>query len=383
MSDFYNILGIDKGASEDQIKKAYRTRAMKSHPDRGGNEEEFKQLGRAYEVLSDSNKRRIYDNHGEKGLEEMGQGRHADPSELFNMFFKHTQQQNTRLNVLVGITVTLKDLYIGCNREEVVKRNRKCRKCKGYGYSQKNDGGYKCNSCNGVGHKMGMRQLGPIVQAVRMLCDQCHGKGHTAPDDILCKTCNSTGMEDITDTFEVTIVPGMVNNQQIQVDNEGHEDKDGNTGDLIFVLQEEPHDSFKRIGNNLLYSKTITLGDALCGTEFILDFVNDKPLLVKSKIVVNPLHTYKLVGWGMPIYDTDNEKGDLIIDFEVTFPTKNEIKPEFKKHIKKFLKLNDTETDTAGYRSATLIEVQEEDMHEFHPNMQHDGEIPQAQCAHQ
>lgn len=382
MSNFYEILGVQKDATEEQIKKAYRTKAMSSHPDRGGNEEEFKKLGRAYEVLSDINKRRVYDRHGEKGVEEMDHGHHADPTELFNMFFKRTQQ-NSQLDVAAGIAVTLKDLYNGCNREEKVTRNRKCKKCKGQGFSKKSNIDYKCVSCNGVGQKMGMRQLGPIVQAVRMLCDKCEGRGHTAPNDILCKTCNSTGIEEVTDTFEVIIVPGMINNQHIQVDKEGHGDKDGNVGDLIFVIQEKPHEEFKRLGNNLLYTKTISLGDALCGTEFVINFVNDKPLLVKSKIVVNPLHTYKLVGWGMPVFETDNEKGDLIIDFEVTFPTKNEIKPEFKKHIKKFLKLNDTETDTAGYRSATLIEVQEEDIHEFHPNMQHDGEIPQAQCAHQ
>lgn len=390
--DYYNILGVERNATEGQIKKAYRVKALESHPDRGGDEEVFKQISRAYEVLSDNKKRKLYDQYGEQGLNDMDQGSAVDPSEIFNMFFRRGEGAsntggNSRLDAPVGIQVTLKDLYDGCTRIEFASRNRKCKDCKGLGYKSTSTD-YKCMACDGVGHKIEMRQIGPMTQVVKIICPQCNGKGHTAPVELTCKPCDGMGIKEYNDKFEVTIVPGMVNTQQIVLEEEGHQDRDGNTGNLIFVIQEEPHPHFKRIGDNLLYTKNITLGDALCGTQFIIDFINDKPLLVKSKIVVNPLSTYKLVGWGMPIFDTDNDTGDLIIDFEVSFPKKNEIKPEFKKQIKKFLKMDEVDNDTVGYKSATLIEVQDEDMHEFHPNMQREGEIPlgampQAQCAHQ
>ena len=359
-------MGLEQDATEQDIKASYKKLAMKLHPDRGGNEDEFKKVGRAYDVLSNSEKREIYDKLGEEGLENIDQNMGGfDPHELFAQFFQ--QQQTGKLNIVEALKVSLKDLYIGCKRDVSIKRTCPCTDCNGIGFKSESDdldriddNKYICEKCKGKGMNIILRQMGPMIQQLQCTCDKCQGKGHIIPNDLICTKCEGDGLITEEKTYEITIKSSMMTNTQIRVKNGGHLDKSGNTGDAIFVVQEESHPYFKRIGDNLLYRKKITLADALCGIKFIIDFINDKPLLVRSRLIINPLKTYKLIGWGM------NKKSDLLIEFIVKFPDKIEIKPEFKKQIKKYLKSDDDENiDTAGLKSSTLIEVENNEQSDY------------------
>lgn len=250
------------------------------------------------------------------------------------------------LNVRVNIFVTLKDLYTGCDKREKVSRNRKCNKCSGSGYIRP-ELDCTCTTCSGTGKVTKTYRFGPFTRTTNICCEQCNGEGSTVPDNIICYVCDSTGMCVTTDIFNIIITPGMVDGQSIQIDGDGDENKDGIIGDLIFVIHEELHDSYRRVDNNLVYRKSISMCEALCGINFILKFINDKPLFIKCGAVINPIHTYKLAGWGMlPI-------GDLIIEFDIIYPERGEFKRELKKVIKNYFKRN----DTTGYKIATLIKT--------------------------
>ena len=352
-STLYEILNIDKDANETQIKTSYKKLALRHHPDReGGSEEEFKKVGRAYDILSDEKRRKIYDELGEEGLENMEQHTtNFNPHELFEQLF--AQQNEQKLHLIHAERIDLKDLYLETQKEIKLTRSQPCKKCNGKG-TEVDDSVFICNSCDGKGIKITMRQVGPMLQQMQNICSTCKGKGNTIPDKDLCKSCSGEGTAEESFTYKIPLKKKMSSNYQIREKNKGHKDKNGNQGDLVIVIKELEHPVFKRMGNNLLFRKKITLAEALCGTKFIIDFIDEKPLLIRSKLVVNPLKTYKLVGWGM------EKTSDLIIEFDVKFPTKSEMKPEFKKHIKKFLKYTETELDTAGLKSTTLIEMDDD-----------------------
>ena len=383
MTDLYSILEIEKDATEDMIKKSYKIKALQYHPDRGGDEEKFKVVNKAYEVLSDKKKRYIYDKHGEKGLDDLEQeeGHSFSSHDIFNQFFQ--QQQSNSLTIVVLIEVTLQSLYTGINHIEKVMKACICNICNGSGSTEDNgrQDKYICNKCNGTGITVTIKQIGMgIMQQVKQQCLDCNGKGKKIPDNILCHNCVGEGLTNETKKHEIYIQPGMSDGDKIKIDNEGNTNIKGHTGDLIFLIKEISHNTFKRINNNLIYRKSITLADSLCGAKFLMNFLDDRPLLVKFKIIIDPLKTYKLVGWGMPKLG-EKDKGDLFIEFDIEFPDKVDIKPEFKKQIKKYLKTNDEEIDSRGIKTATVIE----ELQKYEPNLQEES-IPvmqQQTCNHQ
>ncbi len=353
----YDTLGLEKDATTQDIKQAYKKLAMKHHPDRGGDEDTFKQLSRAYDVLTDNQKREVYDQLGETGLENIDQeNSQPNPFDMFNELF---QQQNTnKLYVVHPLKVSLKDLYLESKIQIKYSRACPCTECKGLGYvddTMNRIDKYVCTECEGQGSKLIVRQMGPMIQQMQVPCNNCKGKGHNIPEDQICKECKGDKSIEERLEYEVELKNTMHSKTQIRVKNKGHIDNEGNTGDLIIIIQEEMHPMFRRSGTDLVYRKIIPLADALCGIKFIIDFVNDQPLLIRSRLVINPLKTYKLIGWGM------DKKSNLLIEFDVKFPDKSEIKPEFKKHIKKYLKYTDEEIDTAGLKSSTLIEADDQE----------------------
>ena len=354
MSDLYEILGVKKTSSHDEIKRAYKKLALKNHPDRGGNEKKFKEISEAYEILSDNQKRQIYDKYGIEGLNET----QTNSNDIFEHFFKQNNSNGNsknKLNILESWDISMKDIYEENKIFKSINRNILCNECFGTGNRTSNK--FTCDNCDGTGNNIKTVQIAPgIMQRVQVICNKCNGKGVNIPPDLICTTCNGDGVINETKEYEIHITPGMHNKKHIKFENEGHTNRDGEKGDLIFAIRVIEDEKYKINGNDLIYIKDITLGDALSFTKFIVHLIDGKPLLIKSKTVINMYNRYKIIGYGMPI-DGSN-RGDLYINFNIIFPNKSIITSDFIETIRKLLPVTDLPSDTKGIKSSTMIEVE-------------------------
>jgi len=280
---YYQVLGVPKEASQDDLKKAYRKAAIKNHPDKGGDPEKFKELAQAYEVLSDPEKREIYDQYGEDALKEGmgGGGGGHDPFDIFSQFFntpggspfggggssRHRRRKGE--DVVHPLKVSLEELYNGTSKKLSLSRNVLCPKCNGKG--SKSGASMKCGNCQGAGYKMQIRQLGPgMLQQMQTPCNDCRGTGETISDKDRCGQCKGEKTVQEKKVLEVVVEKGMQHSQKITFPGEADEAPDTVTGDIIFVLQQKEHPKFKRKGDDLFYEHTLTLTEALCGFQYVL-----------------------------------------------------------------------------------------------------------------
>lgn len=305
--DFYAILGVPRDANKNQIKRAYRKLAMKWHPDKNKEDpkaqERFQDLSAAYEVLTDEEKRRTYDTHGEEGLKNMNSGG-GDPFDPFSSFFggfgfhfegaQHSHQREVPRgsDINMDLEVTLEELYNGnfieVSRFKPVKETI--------------SGTRKCN-CR---QEMRTTQLGP-------------GRFQMSPVDI-CDECPAVTYVTKEKLLEVEIEPGMHDGQEYPFVAEGEPHVDGEPGDLKFIIKELRHDRFQRKGDDLYTNVTVTLLDALNGFEMdILHLDGHKVHVVREKITW-PGAKIKKKEEGMPNYENNNIKGDLYITFDIAFP---------------------------------------------------------------
>mmetsp|Transcript_56250 Transcript_56250/g.131764 ORF Transcript_56250/g.131764 Transcript_56250/m.131764 type:complete len:513 (+) Transcript_56250:71-1609(+) len=260
---FYKLLEVEKNASEGDIKKAYRKLAVKHHPDKGGDPEKFKEITRAYEVLSDSNKRERYDQFGEEGLETDGPG---DPTDIFESIFGgggrgggRKQRQKTK-DVVQTLKVTLEQMYNGATKKMAITRQ----------VIDKKKGVQTCSVCDGRGVKIEVIRMGPMVQQMQSSCSACGGQG---------KSFKTSSEREI---LEVHIQKGSPDNHKIPFRGMADEHPDADTGDVIFVLKEQEHEVFKRKGADLFIEKDIALVEALCGFEMEITHLDGRKLVVKT-----------------------------------------------------------------------------------------------------
>lgn len=330
---YYEILGVPKTASADDLKKAYKKAAIKNHPDKGGDPEKFKELAHAYEVLSDPEKREIYDQYGEDALKEGmgGGGGGMDPFDIFSSFFggssfggggsSRGRRQRRGEDVVHPLKVSLEDLYLGTTKKLSLSRNVLCSKCNGKG--SKSGASMKCSGCQGTGMKVTIRQLGPgMIQQMQHPCNECKGTGETISDKDRCPQCKGEKVVQEKKVLEVHVEKGMQNGQKITFPGEADEAPDTVTGDIVFVLQQKEHPKFKRKSEDLFVEHSLSLTDALCGYQFILSHLDGRQLLIKSQPgeVVKP-NSYKAVNdEGMPMYQRPFMRGKLYIHFNVDFP---------------------------------------------------------------
>merc|ERR1719389_1492374 len=247
---FYKLLEVEKNASEAEIKKAYRKLAVKHHPDKGGDPEKFKEITRAYEVLSDSEKRAKYDRGGEDALDNDG----GDPSDIFEAFFGGggrrggggggRKRQKTK-DVQQPLKVTLEQLYCGNTKKMAITRQ----------VIEKKKGVQECSECDGRGVKVEVVRMGPMIQQMQSACSACGGQG---------KSFKTKADREV---LEVHIQKGSPDNHKVVFREMADEHPDMDTGDVIFVLKQQPHALFKRRGADLFIEREISLVEALCGFE--------------------------------------------------------------------------------------------------------------------
>lgn len=289
---YYDILGVSKNASQDDLKKAYKKAAIKNHPDKGGDPEKFKELAQAYEVLSDPEKREIYDQYGEDALKEgMGGGAGGhDPFDIFQSFFggspfggssRGGRRQRRGQDVVHPMKVSLEDLYLGTTKKLSLTRNGICSKCKGKG--SKSGDSMTCPGCQGSGMKVTIRQLGPsMMQQMQHPCNECKGTGETINEKDRCSACKGEKVVPEKKVLEVVVEMGMQNGQKITFPGAADEAPDTITGDVIFVIQQKEHPKFKRKGDDLFVEHNLSLTEALCGFQFVLTHLDGRQLLIKS-----------------------------------------------------------------------------------------------------
>ncbi|XP_023001315.1 dnaJ protein homolog [Cucurbita maxima] len=406
---YYEILGVSKNASQDDLKKAYKKAAIKNHPDKGGDPEKFKELAQAYEVLSNPEKREIYDQYGEDALKEgMGGGGGHDPFDIFQSFFggspfggggsSRGRRQRRGEDVVKPLKVSLEDLYLGTTKKLSLSRNVLCSKCKGKG--SKSGDSMNCSGCQGTGMKVTIRHLGPsMIQQMQQPCNECKGTGETISDKDRCPQCKGEKVVQEKKVLEVIVEKGMQNGQKIKFPGEADEAPDSVTGDVVFVIQQKDHPKFKRKGEDLFVEHTLSLIEALCGFQFALTHLDGRQLLIKTNPgeVVKPDSFKAINDEGMPVYQRPFMKGKLYIHFSVNFP--ESLSAEQMKALEAVLppkpsssKLSDMEVDECEETTMHDVNIEEEmrrkqqqaqgEAHEEDEDM-HGGGPQRVQCAQQ
>ncbi len=337
--DYYEVLGVNKGASEDEIKKAYRKLAKKYHPDANpGNkeaEQKFKELGEAYEVLSDSQKKARYDQFGHAAFDpSSGMGGAGftdfdmgDLGDIFGSMFGgfgfgggNPRRSGPRRgnDIHVNIQISFKESIFGGKKEVSVPVTDECDTCHGTGAKP---GTYAetCKKCNGTGQERVTQQsfLG-VVQSLRT-CSACGGTGKQIKDP--CTTCKGAGKVRKQKTFEITIPAGIDSGQTIRLSGKGDiGEKGGGYGDLLVTIYVESDKTFKRKGLNLYCEVPITFVQAALGDEItIKTMYGEQKYNIKAG--TQPETVITLKGAGAPRLRNEKSKGDLIVTLKVQIPT--------------------------------------------------------------
>ncbi|KAG0207955.1 DnaJ- protein scj1 [Mortierella sp. GBA30] len=332
-ADYYKVLGLSRSATSKEIKKQYKVLSKKFHPDKNPNNKEahdkFVEVAAAYEVLSDSEKRSIYDRYGEEGLKQQqgqGQGFH-DPFDIFAQFFggghrhQHAAQERRGPDLRMELEVTLEELYSGKSIDIEVSKQIVCPHCSGSGARSSEDI-VTCSGCQGQGVKIVKHMLAPgMFQQFRQTCDQCGGKGKTIRAH--CPVCQGTKVQRGSEQLTIVIEPGVADGSTIVFDREADEGPEVIPGDVIFEIRTRPHPTFERRQDSLYTYVTITLEQALLGFDLEIKHLDGKLVKLTRENITPFGFVQTLHGQGMPIKGSYGEQfGDLYVEYKVAFPEK-------------------------------------------------------------
>ena len=341
----YELLEIDKNASQDEIKKAYRKLAVQNHPDKGGDQEKFKEISNAYQVLSDENKKRTYDqigdqmfNDGNAGGGDMNNFQPMNPSDLFANLFgggnpfgggggfdfpgmhmhgfngngQGQEQQIKRNDHVHNLTISLNEAFFGFKKSIKVTVVKICLSCKS-----------QCNTCQGRGQITEMRRMGPFTQMITQACPVCNGSGETSQGKSSCIECNGTCKIQKDHKLELDIPRGVSNGyeQKFKGFGDQKQNKKDIAGDLIFRLSIKDDILYKRRDNDLIHTENISFKESIIGKKINLEYFGEKlEIDLRKYTVIQPGKEYILKGKGMPI-NNGISFGNMILIFNIKYPS--------------------------------------------------------------
>lgn len=351
--DYYEILGINKSASKDEIKKAFYKLAHKYHPDKKeGDEKKFKEVNEAYQVLSDEGKRAKYDQFG-AGFENMGGGQYGgyqqggfggfegfdfsnfasgfggnqadfdfgNLNDIFSDFFgggatgRRSQVKRGR-DISTELYISFKDAIFGVNRDILITKVSNCDLCQGSG-AKSGTKMERCKTCNGQGkvHEAKRTFLGVISST--KICESCAGVGEVPKD--ICEKCRGKGVLRKEQEISVVIPAGIRDGEMIRLSGMGEAVKGGATGDLYIKINVATHTVFKREGNDLIMNLNLKLSDALLGMKYDLETL-DGNIEIKIPEGVSVNEILRVREKGVPF--AKGKRGDLLIKLNIKMPTK-------------------------------------------------------------
>ena len=351
--DYYEVLGVSKGASEDEIKKAYKKLARKYHPDMNPGdkeaEEKFKEVNEANEVLSDPEKKARYDQFGFAGVDpNYGAGGagggygggfdFGDLGDIFGSFFgggfgggqarRNGPQRGE--SIRASVSVTFKEAAFGCEKEVTIQRSEQCTTCKGNGCAPGTTPEI-CPDCHGSGVVQVQQRTPMGVFASSRPCQRCHGTGKIIHQP--CTDCGGTGAVRKRKTIKINIPAGIDNGQTISIRGQGHAGKNGGpAGDLLITITVRPHELFRREGTSVLCEAPITFAQAVLGAELEIPTIDGK---VKYELPEGTQSgtTFRLKGKGIPELN-GRGRGDQYVT--VTIETPRGLNREQREALKKF-----------------------------------------------
>lgn len=308
MPDYYNILGISKSASDDEIKNAYRKLARSHHPDKGGDKDKFQQIQEAYEILSDSKKRNEYDNPNQNF-------NNMFPFDFNNHpFFKHHKSETLKKNdYIYNCHLNLSEVYTGVMKKFRVQRNRLCINCK-----------KSCHNCNGNGTIVQHIQLGPFTQTIQQSCSVCNGSGKISNKQNNCQLCDNKETINEEKIFEVDIKPGVESGTRITFEEWGEQATKDNeiSGSFVVHIIIDDHPDFKRDKLNLIYNVKLSLRESIVGKTITIPHFSE-PIILETKGfgIINPNKEYIIYNKGL-INET-GQQGNLNIRFNINYKEHN------------------------------------------------------------
>ena len=352
--DYYEVLGVSRGASEDEIKKAYKKMARKYHPDLNPGdksaEEKFKEVNEAYEVLSDADKKARYDQYGHAGVDpNFGAGGFGggfdggfdfgDLGDIFGSFFGGGFGGGRRTNpnapqrgesIRMSIAISFEEAAFGCEKEVTVERYETCDTCHGSGCAP-GTSPEVCPDCHGTGTVQVRRQTPMGVFATSSPCPKCGGKGRIIHQP--CKDCHGTGTVRKKKTIQASIPAGIDNGQTISIRGQGNAGKNGGpAGDLLITITVRPHELFRREGTSVLCEAPITFTQAVLGAELEIPTIDGKVKYTLPEGTQSGT-TFRLKGKGIPSIN-GRGRGDQYVTVYIETP-KN-LNKEQKEALKKF-----------------------------------------------
>ena len=371
--DYYEVLGVDKNATEDQIKKAYRTIAIKYHPDRNtGNkeaEEKFKEAAEASDVLHDPQKRQQYDQFGFDGPNMGGFGGFGGASmnmdDIFSMFGdifgghagfggfgggsrSRGRQQHRGLDLRLKVRLSLDEIAHGVTKKFKVRKDVTCSCCKGTG-AEAGSTSDQCPTCHGSGVITHTTQSIFGMMQTQGICPTCNGEGTVIKNK--CKHCGGTGVEKGEEVVEIKIPAGVAEGMVVNVPGKGNAgQRKGINGDIQVFIEEEENDTFIRDNNDLIYNLLLDFPTAALGGEIEIPTIEGTKLKVKMEPGTQPGKTLRLRGKGLPaVQGYGRGNGDLVVNISVFVP--KTLTREEKTAIESFRDSDNFKGDTATKRS--------------------------------
>ena len=317
--NYYDVLGVSKNATQEEIKQSYKKLAKEFHPDKNkikgiDTTEKFQKIQTAYEILSDQEKRNQYDNPSPFGQGFNFGGSPDIFSNIFNNNFGGRGGGGSNLkkpDVQHICKITLNDVFSGITKKFNIKRDLKCNICKN-----------TCSICKGQGMVAQRMQIGPFTQIINGPCQICQGSGIVRNSVIVCSSCNSTGIITEKKQIEIVIPRGVENNKIYTFSEWGIQPNNSSeiAGDLIVIISVEDHHYFKRQKLDLICETEITIKESIIGKNIIIShFSGDIEINMTTMFgVINPIKYYTIKNKGL--IDINNNHGDLHIKFNIKYP---------------------------------------------------------------